>query len=94
MAEETRNYAFFQHKDCEYFPCHEGIDPRQFNCLFCYCPLYCLGDSCGGSFRYTEKGVKDCTGCTYPHEKDHYDALLARFPEIREAARKKDPSES
>ena len=47
MAEDkSRNYAFFQHKDCEFFPCHRGLDPEEFNCLFCYCPLYCLGETC------------------------------------------------
>ena len=37
----------FGHKKCEYFPCHKGADPEDFNCLFCYCPLYALGDKCG-----------------------------------------------
>ena len=32
------NYDFFQHKACEYFPCHQGADPETFSCLFCYCP--------------------------------------------------------
>ena len=88
MAEDkSRNYAFFQHKDCEFFPCHRGLDPEEFNCLFCYCPLYCLGESCGGDFRYTENGIKDCT-------KENYALVNDRFPEIREKARKKEPPES
>ena len=37
------NFDFFQHKQCEYFPCHKGVDPEKFSCLFCYCPLYALG---------------------------------------------------
>ena len=44
------NYDFFQNKECEYFPCHKNADKESFNCLFCYCPLYCLGDKCGGNF--------------------------------------------
>ena len=40
---EERHYAFFQNRDCEYFPCHETKHPEDFNCLFCYCPLYALG---------------------------------------------------
>ena len=36
---ETENYKFFQHKACEFFPCHETKDIDNFNCLFCYCPL-------------------------------------------------------
>ena len=49
--EECR-YSFFQHTACEFFPCHETAHPEDFNCLFCYCPLYALGDRCGGNFRY------------------------------------------
>ena len=59
---------FFTHRACAYFPCHEGIDPAQFNCLFCFCPLYALGPACGGRFTYTADGVKDCSKCTLPHE--------------------------
>ena len=45
-------YKFFQNKKCEYFPCHKGIPEADFNCLFCYCPLYTLGKSCGGNCEY------------------------------------------
>ena len=62
--------AFFQNRDCPYFMCHEGVDPRVFNCLFCYCPLYALGPACGGDFAYTDAGIKDCTACTRLHEGD------------------------
>ena len=31
------SYRFFQ-PECQYYPCHEGIE--EMNCLFCYCPLY------------------------------------------------------
>ena len=34
---------FYANRDCEYFPCHTVADPDNFNCLFCYCPLYALG---------------------------------------------------
>ena len=50
---EERHYAFFQNRACEFFPCHKGADAENFNCLFCYCPLYALGRKCGGNFRYT-----------------------------------------
>ncbi len=33
------NYKFFNHKECEFFPCHKTNNPNEFNCLFCYCPL-------------------------------------------------------
>ena len=28
---EERHYAFFQNRDCEYFPCHETKHPEDFN---------------------------------------------------------------
>ena len=51
------HYDFFQNRECEYFPCHPNADPETFSCLFCYCPLYALGDKCGGNFTYTESGI-------------------------------------
>ena len=56
---KTENYKFFQHRECEFFPCHKTEDEENFNCLFCYCPLYALGENCGGNFKYTEDGIKD-----------------------------------
>ena len=32
------SYRFFENKECQYYPCHKGIE--NMNCLFCYCPLY------------------------------------------------------
>ncbi len=66
------NFEFFSHRECEYFPCHRTNDPDNFNCLFCYCPLYALGDKCGGNFTYTDRGVKNCTGCMLPHVRENY----------------------
>ena len=76
------NYDFNQNKACEYFPCHQGADPENFNCLFCYCPLYALGPDCGGNFRYTEKGIKDCSRCMLPHRRENYGYITAKFQEI------------
>jgi len=59
---------FFQNTACEYFPCHNNVPVDQFNCMFCYCPLYALGDECGGEIRYADKGIKDCSACTKNHE--------------------------
>ena len=53
---ENKHYAYFCNRECEYFPCHKGADPENFNCLFCYCPLYVLGDRCGGKFAYLPNG--------------------------------------
>ena len=82
------NYDFFQHRECEYFPCHAGADPETFSCLFCYCPLYCLGENCGGSFKYTGNGVKDCSGCLRPHRRENYNAINARMKDVMEIAKK------
>ena len=90
MADAPRRCAFFQNRECEYFPCHDTDDPQRFNCLFCYCPLYALGRRCGGHFRYTESGVKDCSGCLFPHRPENYRRVLDRFPEILELTRKSD----
>ncbi len=78
-----KNYNFFQHRECEMFPCHKGVEKEDFNCLFCYCPLYLLGDACGGNFKYTEKGVKSCADCSFPHRKENYEKLVARLKELK-----------
>ena len=87
---EGKHYSFFQNTECEYFPCHKGIKPEDFNCLFCYCPLYALGDKCGGAFTYTDKGYKNCSKCPSPHRRDNYGRIIERYAEIAELARKKD----
>ena len=68
------NYKYFQHSNCEYFPCHNVDDPVNFNCLFCYCPLYQYHD-CPGNPEYTE-GIKDCSKCDYPHKAENYDNIV------------------
>ena len=78
------SYRFFQNKSCQYFPCHKVEDDSNFNCLFCYCPLYALGDRCGGSCRYTENGIKDCSGCLLPHSPKGYDYINSKFMDLAE----------
>ena len=85
-----RNYAFYQNRDCEYFPCHTCADRESFNCLFCYCPLYALGDQCGGNFTYTENGIKDCSGCMVPHRRENYELVMEKMKDVMELAKKKD----
>ena len=75
-------YKFFKNKKCEYFPCHKGIPEEDFNCLFCYCPLYTLGKSCGGNCEFLENGVKSCMKCGFPHQRSNYDKIISRFQEI------------
>ena len=80
-------YSFFQHRACEFFPCHKTENIEDFNCLFCYCPLYALGERCGGSFTYTERGDKDCSACLAPHRRGSYSYIISRFPELTELAK-------
>ena len=82
------NYKYFQHKNCEYFPCHKTEKPEDFSCLFCYCPLYALGKDCGGNFTYTETGVKDCSGCLIPHRRENYERIMAKMEQIIALAKK------
>ncbi len=90
MSEPTKHYAFFQNRECEYFPCHAGADPERFNCLFCYCPLYALGRRCGGNFRYNAQGYKDCTRCLFPHRPENYEKVTGRYREIMDLVREND----
>lgn len=84
---EGKHYAFFCNRQCEYFPCHQGVPPEDFNCLFCYCPLYALGTECGGNFKILENGVKDCSGCAFPHRRENYGKVTAAFRRIAELLR-------
>lgn len=88
MAKE--HYRFFTNKKCEYFPCHKNVPEEEFNCLFCYCPLYMLGDKCGGNFKYTQKGIKDCSNCTIPHAKGGYEHVISKMGLVIEKTKKKD----
>lgn len=67
---------YFENKECEYYPCHQGLE--DFNCLFCYCPLHKLAH-CPGTPEYIElsgKVIKDCSNCTFPHEPKNYDIIM------------------
>ena len=90
MGAEKNSSRFFQNRDCEHFPCHTGVAEEDFNCLFCYCPLYTLGKQCGGQFFYTEKGVKSCENCSFPHRRENYERLLARWPDIAALTKRKE----
>lgn len=87
------HYDFFQNRECEYFPCHAGADPARFSCLFCYCPLYALGDRCGGDFAYTGDGVKDCSACLRPHERENYAQILKQTAQVAQLAKKRNSGE-
>ena len=85
--------SFLQNRACAYFPCHALVDEETFNCLFCYCPLYALGEHCGGNFTYTKKGIKNCTGCLLPHSEGGYEYVLSKFPEVAQLAKKQTSEE-
>ena len=82
------HYKFFQNEKCEYFPCHKCGSTEDFNCLFCYCPLYALGDKCGGNFSYTEGGIKDCSGCLVPHKRENYELMMEKMGAVIALAKK------
>ncbi|MFZ7119994.1 MAG: cysteine-rich small domain-containing protein [Eubacteriaceae bacterium] len=86
---DKEKFKFFNHKECEYFPCHDCENLDDFNCLFCYCPLYTLGDKCGGNFTYTKKGIKNCKNCTIPHTREGYEIILEKMDDIIEMTKKK-----
>jgi len=66
----TDNEAFkgFTNTACPFYPCHSGTT-REFNCLFCYCPL--IAYECPGPYTLFEdkNGIirKDCSACILPH---------------------------
>ena len=84
---EECGYSFVQNKNCEFFPCHAAAHPEDFNCLFCYCPLYVLGSGCGGNFKWLENGTKDCSGCMVPHGRKSYSYVTAHWNRISEIAK-------
>jgi len=77
------SYSFFENRSCKYFPCHNGAKKGEFNCLFCFCPLYALGDKCGGNFEYV-KDLKVCADCHLPHTPKYYDVIISKLIEINE----------
>ena len=42
-AKMLKEYKFFRHRDCEYFPCHHTEEEDNFNCLFLLLPTLCHG---------------------------------------------------
>lgn len=81
------SYCFFQNNACAYFPCHKVENSGEFNCLFCYCPLYTLGDKCGGNCTYTNDGIKDCSRCLIPHSPKGYAYINNKFSQLAELAK-------
>ena len=70
--------SFFRNCECEHFPCHKIDNGEDFNCMFCYCPLYHLKE-CGGNFTFTDVGVKDCSECILPHKAKNYEYIVNKL---------------
>ncbi|MGN0671715.1 MAG: cysteine-rich small domain-containing protein [Anaerovoracaceae bacterium] len=87
MCDKKENFKYFRHESCEFFPCHKTDNADEFNCLFCYCPLYALGEECGGNFIYLENGVKDCSDCRIPHSRGGYDYIMKNYSRLIELIR-------
>jgi len=74
-------YKYFENRACKYYPCHNEM--QHINCLFCYCPLYSMA-ACPGEYRFIEsngKQIKECTDCTFPHEAENYEIIMAFLSE-------------
>ena len=72
------SFSYFKNRECEFFPCHTGANEEEFNCLFCFCPLY-KDENCGGNFTLTQNGIKDCSGCLVPHNPKNYDYIISKI---------------
>lgn len=84
---DNAHFKFLRNDKCEYFPCHKGGNIENFNCLFCYCPLYTLGSECGGNYKYLEDGTKDCSECIIPHGKNGFDHIIKKYDLVKELAK-------
>lgn len=67
---EVSYFKFYQNNQCEYFPCHniEKSEEKDFNCLFCYYPLYLIED-CGGNYKYLDTIINKLTKLIYNNKK-------------------------
>lgn len=71
---------FFKNTACAFFPCHTDLNSADFNCLFCYCPLYSRS-VCPGNPTFIKKEdgriIKRCTDCIFPHKPENYDRIMS-----------------
>ena len=77
------SHRFFSNEKCMFFPCHPNME-GEYNCLFCYCPLYFLGEECGGDYRWAVHEnikIKICSDCTLPHLPENYDLITGKLTE-------------
>lgn len=81
------SHRHFSNRQCKYFPCHQGVPPEEFNCLFCFCPLYHFED-CGGEYTLLDNGLKNCSACTRPHDRDGYEHVMKRLKRFFQEVKK------
>ncbi|MDD4804388.1 MAG: cysteine-rich small domain-containing protein [Candidatus Pacebacteria bacterium] len=76
------SHKFFANKDCKYYPCHPSYSCHSlkdnFNCLFCFCPLY-SHNNCGGNYIILSNGIKDCSNCLLPHNPNSYQYIINKM---------------
>lgn len=79
------SYKFYNNKGCHYLPCHKVNNVDEFNCMFCYCPLYFF-DECGGNYK-DKSGIKDCSDCLIPHSPK---GMIISIKKLREQIKKEE----
>lgn len=69
MKEIPIHFKGFTNTACEFYRCHDNVS-KDFNCLFCYCPL--IDKECPGPYKvFTNKygnRQKDCSNCNLNHD--------------------------
>ena len=65
LIKATNNLYLERDSICK--KCH--ICNGDLNCALCYCPLYDETD-CGGDYTILDNGLKDCSKCLKPHQKE------------------------
>ena len=75
-------------KDCEVIFVNDGSTDKSKEKIMEF--MEKLPEEYKENFRYTEKGIKDCTNCTLPHRRDNYDYIIGKFKDIINITKKDD----
>ncbi|WP_432490175.1 cysteine-rich small domain-containing protein [Flavonifractor plautii] len=78
---EGRTFSFSSNKAWERYPCRSM--QKGWNSAACSAIVRCI---CWAEraemLHHLENGVKDCSKCLIPHQRDNYGYLAGRFQEI------------
>jgi len=74
IIEATDNLYLKHRTICK--KCH--ISHNGINCIFCYCPNY-ENFKCGGDYIIMDNGLKDCSRCLKPHQKEFVKEQLKKL---------------